>query len=106
MTRRGAAHIPNVEEEHKGTFGLMEGNPYSIRVNFFPVAATCVAERDWSKYQRVTTHKDSSIPLGMKARSLAEVITWVLRFVDAAELLSPKWLRSELAQHVLAIATI
>jgi predicted DNA-binding transcriptional regulator YafY len=74
-----------------------------VRVKFSSVAATYVAEREWSEDQKVTTHKDGSITLAMTARSPAEVISWVLSFADAADLLSPKWLREELAQHVLAL---
>jgi predicted DNA-binding transcriptional regulator YafY len=104
VTRRGAAHIPDVEEEHKGTFGLMEDEPFAVRVKFSSAAATYVAEREWSEDQRITAHKDGSITLAMTARSPAEVISWVMSFADAAELLSPKWLREELAQHVLTLA--
>lgn len=104
VTRRNAAHIPDVEEEHKGAFGLMEDAPFPVRVKFSPAAATYVAEREWSADQKATVHKDGSVTLAMTARSSLEVIAWVMSFADAAELLSPKWLRKELAEHVQALA--
>ena len=104
VTRRTAAHIPDVEEEHKGTFGVMEAEPFPVRIKFSPAAATYVAEREWSEDQKVTVHKDGCITLAMTARSPAEVISWVLSFGDAAELLSPKWLKEELRQQVLGLA--
>ena len=100
LTRRSAAHIPDVEEEHKGAFGLMEEEPFPVRVKFSPSAATYVAEREWSEGQKITVHKDGSITLVMTARSPAEVIAWVLSFADTAELLAPKWLREEVAGQV------
>jgi predicted DNA-binding transcriptional regulator YafY len=105
VTRRGAAHIPDVEEEYKGTFGLIENKPFSVRVKFSPAAATYVAEREWSEDQKAAMHKDGSVTLTMTARSSVEVIAWVLSFADAAELLSPKWLRRELAKHAATLAT-
>lgn len=104
VTRRGAVHIPDVEEEYKGTFGLMENEPFAVRVKFSPAAATYVAEREWSEDQKVTMHKDGSITLAMTARSQAEVVAWVLSFADTAELLSPKWLREELEGQVAVLA--
>jgi predicted DNA-binding transcriptional regulator YafY len=104
VTQRGAAHLPDVEEEHKGLFGVMEKEPFPVRIKFAPAAATYVAEREWSEDQKVTVHKDGSITLAMTARSPAEVISWVLSFADAAELLAPEWLREELARHVETLA--
>jgi predicted DNA-binding transcriptional regulator YafY len=75
-----------------------------VRVKFSSVAATYVAEREWSEDQKVTTHKDGSITLAMTARSPAEVISWVLSFADAAELLSPKRLRDDLAGLAATLA--
>ena len=104
VTRRNAAHIPDVQEEHQGAFGLMEDEPFSVRVKFSQAAATYVAERKWSEDQKVTVHKDGSVTLAMTARSPAEVISWVLSFSDAAELLSPKWLKDDLSRQVRNIA--
>ena len=104
VTRRGAAHIPDVVEEHQGTFGVMEGEPFSVQVKFSPSAATYVADRTWSEDQNVTIHKDGFITLAMTARSPLEVIAWLLSFGDAAELISPENLREELAQQVHALA--
>ena len=104
VTRRSAAHIPDVEEQHKGMFGVMESGPFCVRVRFSPSAATYVAEREWSEDQKVTIHKDGFITLAMTARSPEEVLSWVLGFADAAELLAPKWLKKILAQHVLTLA--
>ncbi len=105
LTRRSAAHLADVEEEHGGAFGLMEEEPFSVRIKFSPAAATYVAERVWSEDQKVTVHKDGSATLVMTARSPAELVAWVLSFADAAELLSPKWLREELAEQVRTLAT-
>ena len=107
VTRRSAAHIPDVEHkgmEHKDMFGFMEGEPFSVQVKFSPAVATYVAERQWSEDQKVTLHPDGFITLDMTARSPAEVISWVLSFADTAELLSPHHLKTILSQHVHTLA--
>ena len=104
VTRRSAARIPDVKEECRGAFGLIEESPFPVRVRFSPAAATYVAERQWSEGQKITVHRNGSVTLGMTARSSAEVISWVLSFAGTAELLSPKWLREELARHVMTLA--
>ena len=104
VTRRSAAHIPDVVEEHQGVFGVMEGEPFSVQVKFSPSAATYVAERTWSEDQKVITHKDGFITLAMTARSPLEVISWILSFADAAELLTPKWLKEKLTRQVQVLA--
>ena len=104
VTRRSATRIPDVEAEHKGAFGLMAESPFPVRVRFSPAAATYVAEREWSEGQKITVHKNGSVTLVMTAHSPVEVISWVLSFADTAELLSPKWLREELARQVMTLA--
>lgn len=104
VTRRSAIRIPDVKEERNGAFGLMAESPFPVRIKFSPAAATYVAEREWSEGQKITVHKNGSVTLVMTARSPAEVISWVLSFADTAELISPKWLREELARHVMTLA--
>ena len=100
LTRRNTGHLPDAQDAHTGNFGVLEGEPFTVRVKFTRSAATYVAERIWSDDQKVVVHKDGSITLTMTARSELEVVAWVLSFGDAAELLSPKWLREELAGQV------
>lgn len=104
LTRRNSAHIPDVEEEHKGTFGLMENEPFKVKTKFSASVATYVTERKWSEDQKIVAHKDGSVTLDMTARSKDEVVSWVLSFADTAELLSPEWLRAELSRHAAILA--
>lgn len=104
LTRRTSAHLPDIKEEHKGLFGLMEAEPFAVRVKFSPAASTYVAERQWSEDQKIVIHEDGSLTLDMTARSPVEVVAWVLSFADAAELLAPENLREELAEQAATLA--
>jgi len=63
-----------------------------------------VAEREWSEGQKIVVHKDGGMTLTMTARSPAEIISWVLSFDEAAELLAPKHLRKAVAEKLRALA--
>lgn len=104
LTRRNTGHLPDAQDAHAGNFGVLEGDPFTVRVKFTRSAATYVAERIWSTDQKVAVHTNGSITLTMTARSELEVVAWVLSFGDAAELVSPKWLREELAVQVQKLA--
>ncbi|MDL2210483.1 WYL domain-containing protein [Desulfovibrio sp. OttesenSCG-928-O18] len=104
VSRRSSAHLPEAIEENKGAFGLMQDETFTMRVKFSPSAATYVAEREWSADQKITLHKNGSITIAITARSPAEALSWILSFGDTAEVLSPKWLREDIAQQVAVLA--
>ena len=98
-TRRSSARLPEIPED-SGLFGLLAEDPFTVRIRFSPAMATYVAERTWSREQKVEHHRDGSLTLSMLARSPDEVLSWVLGFGDDAELLAPRRLREELAGQV------
>lgn len=103
-TRRMSDHLPEVDTEGAGRFGIMEGDPFRVTVRFSPASAAYASERTWSEDQTVVHHRDGSITLTMTSRSDVEVISWVLSFGATAELLSPRWLRNRLAGEVKKLA--
>lgn len=104
-TRRGSGHLPAVDGDGDGAFGLMEGESFRVKVRFSAASAAYAAERTWSDGQTIVHHRDGSITLTMAVRSDVEVISWVLSFGSTAELLSPGWLRNRLADEVKKMAT-
>lgn len=103
VTRRGTEHLPQNTDCGDGCFGLMNGDPFHVRVRFVPSAATYVFERHWSDDQSIDLSEDGSLTLTMTARSRAEVVAWVLSFADTAEVLEPAWLRDEIAERASRI---
>ena len=93
-TRREAC-VPDIPEPDNATFGIMAGDPFTAVVRFAPVAATYVAERQWSAQQTIEFHDDGSLTLHVQGQSVPEFLSWVLSFGKAAEVLSPEWLRNE-----------
>jgi predicted DNA-binding transcriptional regulator YafY len=103
VSRRSAAHIRDVPETNKGAFGLMQGEAFAMQVAFAPSAALYVAEREWSSDQKVLPLENGGITISMTARSPEEAVAWVLGFGDTAEVLSPQWLRDEVARQAAAL---
>jgi predicted DNA-binding transcriptional regulator YafY len=103
-TARSGKHLPEPPAEHGETFGVMDQELFTAKIHFSPKAATYVAEREWSKKQKIVRHRDGGVTLTLQARSPAELTAWVLGFGDAAEALSPKWLREDMAEQTAALA--
>ncbi len=89
----------------KPGFGLMGGEPFRVKVAFEKESAPYVRERTWSQDQKVTDLKDGRIMLEFTARSMAEVVSWVLSFGIQAELVFPTDLRTELTHQVKGLAS-
>jgi predicted DNA-binding transcriptional regulator YafY len=104
LTDLSAADLPEPEEDNSGAFGLIPGEPFTVTVHFGASAADYVADRAWSEDQVIESHEDGSAILTLTARSEVEVVSWVLSFGDAAEALSPQWLREEIAKKARAVA--
>ena len=100
LGQRSAAKLPDAIDSATGAFGLMSGEVFTARLKFQPEAAIYVAERQWSMEQKIDAQPDGSIILEMEAKSDLELISWVLSFGNAAEILSPEWLRQEITDRV------
>ena len=94
------ARVPDIPEPDNSTFGIMEGEPFTAVVRFAAAAATYVAERQWSAQQSIELHADGSLTLQVQGQSVPEFLSWVLSFGITAEVLSPAWLRKEVAEAI------
>jgi predicted DNA-binding transcriptional regulator YafY len=103
-TRRDSSRLPEIVEANAGAFGLMEHELFKAKIRFSAGAAAYVAEREWSEGQKMVPHKDGRLTLSMSARSRVELMAWILSFGEAAEVLSPRWLREEMGKQADALA--
>jgi predicted DNA-binding transcriptional regulator YafY len=105
-TRRTWKDLPNPENE-PSAFGIMQGEPFSMRVRVTtPEAVTYVAERSWSADQKITLNEDGSLILTMTAQSAPEVASWALSLGSAAEVLEPGWLREQIKKEVAELSAL
>jgi predicted DNA-binding transcriptional regulator YafY len=102
-TARSGKHLPEPPAEHGEIFGMMDKELFTAKIHFSSKAATYVVERKWSEKQKIVRHRDGGVTLTLQARSPAELTAWILGFGDAAEALSPKWLREDMAEQAAAL---
>jgi predicted DNA-binding transcriptional regulator YafY len=100
LTRRSCKLLPEPLEEGQNAFGFISGETFSACIRFNKSAATYVAEREWSAGQQIFLYEGGDIALTLTSRSPAELVSWILSFGDAAQVISPKWLRKEVSSKV------
>lgn len=81
-------------------FGLMEQEPFRGKVKFDKDVAAYVGERMWSEDQAITKYKNGKVLLEFTARSMPEVVSWVLSFGSKAKALAPRELVAQVAEEV------
>ncbi len=100
LTVLKAKFVPPDDDQDHEFFGFHFDDPFRVRVAFHGQAAGYVAERTWSRDQRIVSRKNGGVELTFTSTSRPEVISWILSFGPDAELLAPKHLRNVLRQQV------
>jgi proteasome accessory factor B len=85
-------------------FGILEGPPQKIRIQFSPEVAYLLKERQWHPTQTIVTRKDGSVVLNMQAGGLEEVTSWVLSWGPHAKVLAPPTLVKDVKDELSAAA--
>ena len=84
----------------KSAFRIMTGDPQNVVVRIDQRAAHVVSERIWHSSQRLETLPDGSVTLSMEVPVNYEIISWILGFGSAAEVMQPIPLRDRiLSEH-------
>ncbi len=94
------------EERFRGAFGIVDEEPYRVRVRFVPAIAHAIAERSWHPTQSLSRLPDGGVELSFTAGGRMEILSWVLSYGSMAELLEPAELRAELARAVAGMAAL
>jgi len=88
----------NRDDSRGKNFGLIEGDPFRVRVSFDRSAARYVSERVWSDDQVLEQQPDGGVILEFTTTSKPEVIALVLSFGATATVLSPNNLVTEMRE--------
>lgn len=94
-------NLPDTAEP--GLFGFKMSETFRVKVKFEPCVADYVSERRWSEDQKLIRQKNGKVVLEFSAQSEPEVVSWILSFGNAAELVAPKSLRLRLQSEVSAL---
>jgi len=81
----------------KNAFQLMTGQPRKITVRISPSAAHIVRERMWHPSQQIQELLDGGVDITLRVPINYEIISWLLGFGPAAQVLQPSDLRNRIA---------
>jgi predicted DNA-binding transcriptional regulator YafY len=98
-------HFPehfSLEEYLQTAFRVMRGDPKVVKVWFSPGAARVVRERIWHPTQEFREQEDGSLVITLEVPINYEIISWILGFGSAAEVLQPVSLIKRIAEELEA----
>jgi predicted DNA-binding transcriptional regulator YafY len=98
-------HYPedfSLDEYLQTAFRVMRGDPETVTVRFAPGAARVVRERIWHPTQEIREQEDGSLIITLEVPINYEVISWILGFGSAAEVLQPESLRRTILEELEA----
>lgn len=100
-TRRTHNLLPPPENEG---FGIMDGEPFTVRVRVEASAAAYARERYFGPDQHIEDLPGGEILVSFTARSEPEVLSWALSFGASISVIEPDWLVDDIrdaAQNLL-----
>jgi len=98
-------HYPRdfrLEDYLQTAFRVMTGDPEMVRIRFTPGAARVVRERIWHPTQELWELEDGGLEITLEISINYEVISWILGFGSAAEVLQPELLRRRILEDLEA----
>ena len=91
-------------EDYMGSgFGIISGEPQTVKVWFSPEVAGYIKEKTWHEGQEIQQHKDGSIIFEAEVAVTEELISWIMGWGAKAEVLEPKALKDQIYEEVLAM---
>ena len=101
-------HLPkdfNLEDYLQTAFHVMRGDPQKVKIRFVYGAAHVVRERIWHPTQELRELVDGGIEISLEVPINYEIISWILGFGSAAEVIQPYSLRNRVKDELDAAAT-
>ncbi|MDQ7783246.1 MAG: transcriptional regulator [Desulfomonilaceae bacterium] len=90
----------SLDEYLKSAFRVMTGKPETVRVWFRQSAAQVVKERIWHPTQEMREEGDGSLSITLEVPINYEIVSWILGFGSAAEVLSPASLKERIVHEL------
>ena len=98
-------HLPrdfSLEDYLQTAFRVMRGDPKIVKVWFSQGAARVVQERIWHPTQEIREQDDGSLVITLEVPINYEIISWILGFGSAAEVLQPVSLKKRIVEELEA----
>lgn len=99
-TEFSSENLPRLPNVNNDLLGMMEGEQFEARIWFAPSAARYIAERIWSRDQKLEWREDGSLILTVWMANYHEAISWVLGFGKQAMAIAPDWFVKDLRKEL------
>ena len=86
----------NLEDYLQTAFQVMRGEPQKIKVRITKGAAHIARERIWHPTQELREQPDGGIDISLQVPINYEIISWIMGFGSAAEVIQPESLRKRI----------
>jgi len=93
-------------KEMLNSFGVMTGEPFTVKARLTGKPAFYVSERILSPDQNITWLNDDTMEISFTVQSKDEVLSWSMAFGAKAQILEPFWLRDEIKKELQEAAGI
>lgn len=96
-------HYPedfSLEDYLQTAFKVMRGDPEIVQIRFDPWVAGIVQERIWHPTQEIREQGDGSLIVTMEVPINYEIISWILGFGSAAEIIRPASLVNKVLEEL------
>jgi len=94
----------NLDDYLQTAFHVMRGEPQTVKVQFSPGAAHVIRERIWHPTQEVRELGNRGIEISLRVPINYEIVSWVLGFGSAAEVIQPVSLRERISDELRSAA--
>ena len=88
----------NIDDYFLGSWGIMKGPEYKVRLKFSASIADFISECSWHPSQKLSKNKDGSINAEFNVDGLSEIKIWVMGFGENVEVLEPAELKEDIAK--------
>jgi predicted DNA-binding transcriptional regulator YafY len=92
----------DLESYMQSPFKVIHDKPVEVKIRFDKNAAGYIKEKIWHHSQEIEPQKDGSIIFSAEVAGTEEVKHWVMSWGTSAEVLSPEFLRREIATELQA----
>jgi len=88
----------NIDDYFLGSWGIMKGPEYKVRLKFSASIADFISECSWHPSQKLSKNKDGSLNAEFNVDGLSEIKTWAMGFGENVEVLEPAELKEDIVK--------
>lgn len=90
----------NVEEFMGTSFGVFQGDPFTVKIHFTAGVSDYIREKSWHSTQRLHSQDDGSVIFEAEVAGIDEIRFWVLSWGSNATVIEPDELKESIQEEI------